>query len=110
MQPWRVHALAGDALARLTEAVQAALLSGAEEPREYEYYPPAFSNPICPAANATARAHRRAVLESPLGDFEGWLLAVDCGAPDCRRNRAHDLQELARVLGRQVVTMGAVLR
>src|SRR4051794_35346050 len=33
MQPWRVHALAGDALDRFTEAVQAAFLAGAEEPR-----------------------------------------------------------------------------
>jgi nitroreductase len=45
MQPWRVHALAGEALARFTEAVQSAFLAGAEEPREYEYYPSPFFEP-----------------------------------------------------------------
>ena len=61
------------------------------------------------AANASARAHRRAVLESPLGDFAGWRLAIHCGDPACRRDRAYELEELARVVGGQV-TMGAVIR
>jgi hypothetical protein len=61
------------------------------------------------SANATVRGARHAVLESPLGDFAGWRLAVDCGTSDCRRDRAYDLGELARVLGSRI-TMGAVLR
>ncbi len=46
MQPWRVHALAGEALARFTEGVQAAFLSGVSEARDYEYYPSAFFEPF----------------------------------------------------------------
>src|SRR5690242_546120 len=61
------------------------------------------------AANASARGHRRAVLESPLADFTGWLLAVDCGAPQCRRDRVYALAELAGMVGRQT-TAGALLR
>jgi hypothetical protein len=61
------------------------------------------------SANATPRAHRRAVLESRLSEFSGWLLAIDCGAPSCRRGRAYPVEELAGVIGRQV-TIGALLR
>ena len=39
IQPWKVHVLAGPALARLTDALGAAHGSGVPEGREYEYYP-----------------------------------------------------------------------
>jgi hypothetical protein len=61
------------------------------------------------AANASAREHRRAVLESPLAEFSGWLLALDCGAPQCRRDRVYALAELAGMVGAQT-TVGALLR
>ena len=61
------------------------------------------------AANASIRAQRRAVLESPLRDFEAWLIAVDCGAPGCRRDRVYALAELAGFYG-GTVTVGTVLR
>ena len=61
------------------------------------------------AANASIRAQRRAVLESPLRDFEAWLVAVDCGAPGCRRDRVYALAELVGLYG-GAVTIGAMLR
>ena len=61
------------------------------------------------AANASIRAQCRAVLESPLRDFEAWLVAVDCGEPGCRRDRVYALADLARLYG-GAVTVGAVLR
>ena len=61
------------------------------------------------AANASIRAQRRAVLESPLRDFEAWLVAVDCGGPDCRRDRVYTLAELVGLYG-GAVTIGAMLR
>ena len=61
------------------------------------------------AANASVRAQRRAVLESPLRDFEGWLVAVDCGGPGCRRDRVYSLADLAGLYG-GTVTVGEVVR
>ena len=46
MQPWRVHALAGEELARFTAGVQQAYLSGAAERPDYEYYPKPFFEPF----------------------------------------------------------------
>src|SRR6185312_13813041 len=46
MQPWRVHALAGEELARFTAGVQQAYLSGATERPDYEYYPKPFFEPF----------------------------------------------------------------
>ena len=60
------------------------------------------------SANASPRAQRRAILESPLAEFEAWLLAVDCGQDGCRRDRVYSLGELAGVYGRKV-KVGEVL-
>jgi hypothetical protein len=49
------------------------------------------------------------VLESPLVEFTGWNLAVDCGAPQCRRDRLYNMEELAGTIGRQT-TIGVLLR
>ncbi len=61
------------------------------------------------AANASPRAQRRAVPESPLRDFEAWLMGVDCGEPGCRRDRVYALADLARFYD-GTVTVGVVLR
>ena len=61
------------------------------------------------AANASIRAQRHAVLESPLRDLEAWMIAVDCGAPACRRDRVYALADLAQLYG-GTVTIGAMLR
>lgn len=61
------------------------------------------------AANTSPRTERRAVLDSPLRDFETWLLAVDCRAPGCQRDRVYALADLVRFYG-STVTIGDVLR
>ena len=61
------------------------------------------------SANASARGQRRAVLESSVADLSGWLLIVDCGSSQCRRDRAYDLSQLAGTVGPQI-TVGALLR
>lgn len=45
MQPWRAHALAGDALRRLSDALVAEALAGTPVEAEYRYYPEAFFEP-----------------------------------------------------------------
>ena len=45
LQPWRVYALAGDPLARLTQAAVARLAEGADAP-EYDVYPPELWEPF----------------------------------------------------------------
>lgn len=49
------------------------------------------------------------MLDSPLRDFETWLLAVDCRASGCQRDRVYALAELVRFYG-STVTIGDVLR
>ena len=61
------------------------------------------------SANASPRAQRYAVLESPLRDFDGWLIAIDCGNPECRRDRIYSLGELAGFYG-GTVKVAEVLR
>ena len=61
------------------------------------------------SANASPRARRYAVLESPLRAFEKWLIAIDCGNPECRRDRIYSLGELARFYG-GTVKVAEVLR
>jgi nitroreductase len=45
MQPWRVVALAGDALQRFTATVAEAYVSGAESAGEWDYYPKPMPEP-----------------------------------------------------------------
>jgi len=46
MQPWRVHALAGEELRKFCDSVEAAFLAGGHgEAREYKYYPDQFFEP-----------------------------------------------------------------
>ncbi|HWX50616.1 MAG TPA: nitroreductase [Roseomonas sp.] len=45
IQPWKVHAVTGAALARLTAALSAAHTAGEPERREYEYYPVRWRSP-----------------------------------------------------------------
>ena len=45
LQPWRVHALAGEPLARLKAAAAARLAEGGDEP-QYEVYPPNLWEPF----------------------------------------------------------------
>ena len=46
MQPWRVHALAGEALRAFSDKVEGAFLAGGHgQEREYKYYPDEFFEP-----------------------------------------------------------------
>jgi len=45
IQPWRVHVLAGEPLARLSGALVGAFLGGAPEQPEYHYYPTVWRSP-----------------------------------------------------------------
>ena len=45
MQPWRIHAMAGERLRRFCDAVEGAFLYGPAEKREYLYYPNEFFEP-----------------------------------------------------------------
>lgn len=45
LQPWRVHALAGEALAELKAKAAQAMMAGGEEP-EYDVYPPNLWDPF----------------------------------------------------------------
>ncbi len=49
--------------------------------------------------NASERAVRNAVLSSTLREFEGYLLASDCGTETCGGERLYDIAELARMYG-----------
>ena len=51
------------------------------------------------AANASAREQRAAILASPLSEPSGFGLAVDCGSPECRRDRTFAIAELAAFYG-----------
>jgi hypothetical protein len=60
------------------------------------------------AANASARAHRSAILASPLHELMGFCLELDCLAEGCRRDRMFAVSELASFYGRDR-TVGEVL-
>jgi hypothetical protein len=47
-----------------------------------------------PAANASARGQRTAILASPLHELTGFYLAVDCLAPCCKGERQSPLPSL----------------
>ena len=51
------------------------------------------------AANASARGQRTAILASPLRELSGFYLAVDCGSPECRRDRTFAIADLAAFYG-----------
>jgi hypothetical protein len=53
------------------------------------------------AANASARGQRVAILGSPLHELDGFLLAVDCGSPNCRGERSYAVADLAGMFGRR---------
>jgi hypothetical protein len=48
-----------------------------------------------PAANATARGHRAAILASPLHELTGFYLTADCLTPGCSGERGFAIAELA---------------
>ena len=60
------------------------------------------------AANASPRAQRLAVLGSPVAEFVGWRLAIDCGTADFGGERAYAVAALvathkgARTIGQLV--------
>jgi hypothetical protein len=60
------------------------------------------------AANASTRGQRTAVLASPVSEFAGWRLAVDCGNAACGGERAYAISALAAMHGGQH-TVGALL-
>jgi hypothetical protein len=59
--------------------------------------------------NASERGTRNAVLNSRLGDFEGYRLAVDCGAPECGGERVYSVADLARMYGARTLMGRAVV-
>jgi hypothetical protein len=59
--------------------------------------------------NASERGTRN-VLNSRLGDFEGYRLAVDCGAPECGGERVYSVADLARLYGARTLMGRAVVR
>jgi hypothetical protein len=60
------------------------------------------------AANASARGLRTAVLTSPVSDFQGWRLALDCGRPACGGERVYAVAAWVQLHGGQH-TVGAML-
>jgi hypothetical protein len=61
------------------------------------------------AANASARGQRAAILSSPLSEFRGFCLSVDCLAPECRGERTYSIAALAACYNKRW-TVGDVLR
>jgi hypothetical protein len=62
-----------------------------------------------PAANASPRGQRLAILASPLAELTGFALAVDCRGPRCGGERTYTLAALAACYS-PGMTVGAVLR
>jgi hypothetical protein len=46
--------------------------------------------------NISVRKRTGIVMRSPISDFAGWSLLVDCGGPQCSRDRLRDVAALAR--------------
>ena len=53
-----------------------------------------------PAANASARGRRAAILARPLSELTGFNLAVDCLAASCGGERTFAVADLASFYGR----------
>jgi hypothetical protein len=47
--------------------------------------------------NISSRKRSSLVMTSPLADFRGWNLEIDCGGPQCARGRTYDVGGLAGV-------------
>jgi hypothetical protein len=62
-----------------------------------------------PAANASARGRRAAILARPLSELTGFNLAVDCLTPGCGGERSFAIAALASFYGRDR-TIGNMLR
>ena len=58
--------------------------------------------------NATERAMRQGILSTPLGEFHGYCLAVDCGTPTCGGERTYTISNLAQLYG-EAMTMSRVV-
>jgi hypothetical protein len=72
-------------------------------------FPHVSYRPGMPAANASARGQRSAILASPLHELTGFYLAVDCLALGCNGERTFAIAEVATFYGRDS-TVGHVLR
>jgi hypothetical protein len=57
------------------------------------------------AANVSPRRLRAEVLSSPLTDFRGYRLAVDCATQSCDGERIHTIVNLIRIHRRQPQTV-----
>jgi hypothetical protein len=62
-----------------------------------------------PAANASARGQRVAILSSPLSELSGFCLTVDCLASGCGGERTYAVAGLAGFYGART-TVSEVLR
>ena len=60
--------------------------------------------------NASERAVRNAVLNSPIRELDGYRLAIDCGRQECGGERVYDLTALGRLHGPDVTVAGVVRR
>jgi hypothetical protein len=62
-----------------------------------------------PAANASPRGQRAAILASPLAELTGFALVVDCRSARCGGERSYTLAALTACY-ESAVTVGEVLR
>lgn len=58
--------------------------------------------------NVSVRKRTSIVMRSPLADFRGWRLAVECGGRTCPPQRAYDVTQLAAAY--PVCTVGDAIR
>jgi len=65
--------------------------------------------PLMPAANASPRGQRHAILASPLAELTGFALTVDCLGRGCAGERTYSVTALAACYGASM-TVGDVLR
>ncbi len=63
-----------------------------------------------PAANATSRGQRSAIMASKLGELEGFNLAIDCRTPGCRGERVYAVAGLSSFYGAKVTVAQALHR
>ena len=61
-------------------------------------------------ANASERAVRNAVLNSPMRELDGYRLAIDCGRPECGGERVYELAALGRLHGPETTVASVVRR
>jgi hypothetical protein len=57
--------------------------------------------------NISARKQHQRLLASPLAEWRGWHLAIDCGTPSCTRGRRYRMDDLVVQFRRMVPSVVA---